>query len=158
MKLINRNHKANLESQGDQVIPGLRSRRNFLLLAASVAMGAGVLIASDGLLGSENFQKTAAGLAESIGATKFQTGKASLITVKAYYSMMTQYTNLTEEDFVLQSPATVQELIDTIDVRHPSMAQMMQSMMILLNGVAAKTTTTLNDGDLVQFIPLSAGG
>jgi molybdopterin converting factor small subunit len=78
--------------------------------------------------------------------------------VKVYYSMMAQYTDLDEEDFVLQGPATVQELINTVLVRHPSMAGMIQTMLVLLDGVPAKPTSPLRDGDDVQFIPLSAGG
>jgi len=43
-------------------------------------------------------------------------------------------------------------------VRHPSMKQMMQMMLILLDGVPAKPTAALKDGDHVQLIPLTAGG
>jgi molybdopterin converting factor small subunit len=35
---------------------------------------------------------------------------------------------------------------------------MMQMMLILLDGIPAKATAQLKDGDNVQFIPLSAGG
>jgi len=84
--------------------------------------------------------------------------RASLITVRVYYSMMAQYVVLDEEDFVLQSPATVQTLIDTCTIRHPSVAQMVGTMFILLDGVPSRPSAGLKDGDTVQFIPMVAGG
>jgi len=72
--------------------------------------------------------------------------------------MMAQYTDLTEEYFVIQSPAVLQDLMNTVIVRHPSMAQMMQLMLTLLNGIPAKPNAPLKDGDVIQFIPMSAGG
>ena len=92
------------------------------------------------------------------GTSVVQETRASLITVKIYYSMMTQYTDLTEESFVIQSPAVLQDLMNTVVVRHPSMAQMIQLMLTLLNGIPAKPSASLKDGDVIQFIPLSAGG
>jgi len=83
---------------------------------------------------------------------------ASLITVKVYYTMMAQYIDVDEEDFVLQSPATVQTLIDTCILRHPSVAQMSGTMFILLDGAPSEPSAILRDGDSVQFIPLVAGG
>jgi len=132
----------------------LRSRRNFLRLAGSVAVGLGLLMVSDGLLNSDHLRRGAADL----GGTLVEPTRASLITVNVYYSMMAQYTNQSEETFVLESPATIQQLIDTCLVRHPSIAQMVDSMMILLDGVPSKATAPLKDGDTIQFIPLTAGG
>ena len=71
------------------------------------------------------------GLAEGTGVV--QKISASLITVKVYYSMLVQYTGLTEEYFVIQGPAVLQDLMDTVVVRHPSMVQMMKFMLTLLN-------------------------
>jgi molybdopterin converting factor small subunit len=93
-----------------------------------------------------------------VGSGVVTESRASLITVKVYYSMMTQYVDSSEEEFVLQSPATIQTLIDTCILRHPAIAQMMRTMMVLLDGVAAQPTASLKDGDTIQFIPLSAGG
>lgn len=72
--------------------------------------------------------------------------------------MMAEYTQLDEEDFVLQGSATVRDLLRTVVVRHPSMAEMVQTMQVLVNGVAATQTSILHDADVVQFIPFSAGG
>ena len=92
------------------------------------------------------------------GTSIVQRTRVSLITVKVYYSMMAQFTDLTEEYFVIQGPAVLQDLMNTVVIRHPSMAQMIQLMLTLLNGIPAKPSAALNDGDIIQFIPLSAGG
>jgi molybdopterin converting factor small subunit len=135
------------------------SRRNFLRFAAATAVGLGIFLASDGLISTESFRKNTQSLAGSpVGSSVVTESRASLITVKVYYFMMTQYINLSEEEFVLQSPATIQTLIDTCILRHPAVAQMMGTMMILLDGVPSQSTASLNDGEAVQFIPLSAGG
>ena len=119
----------------------MKSRRRFLRLAGSIVVGVGALLISDGLVPSDA-----------------ENSRASLITVKAYYTMMAQYTDISEEDFVLQSPAILQDLMTTCIVRHPSMAQMMGTMLILLDGAPSKPSASLKDGDIVQFIPLAAGG
>lgn len=72
--------------------------------------------------------------------------------------LMAQYTNIRDEKFVVQSPAILQGVLNTITVRHPSMAQMLLTMLILLNGVPVKPNAPLRDGDDIQLIPLSAGG
>ena len=121
----------------------MESRRSFLRWVSGLAIG-GVIL----LLGGD--------LAESASAV--QKTRASLINVTVYYSMMAQYTDLTEEYFVIQSPAVLQDLMNTAVIRHPSMAQMIQLMLTLLNGIPAKPSASLNDGDVIQFMPLSAGG
>ena len=137
----------------------LKSRRAFLQLAGSIAVGLGVLLVSDGLVDSEVIKSHAENLAASLVLPSAATdSRASLITVKVYYTMMAEYTDLSEEDFVLQSPAILQDLMNTCDVRHPSMAQMIDSMLILLNGVSSRPSSALRDGDTVQFIPIMAGG
>ncbi len=121
----------------------MESRRSFLRWVTGLAIGGAIL-----LIGGD--------LAE--GTSVAQKTRASLITVKVYYSMMAQYTELTEEYFVIQGPAVLQDLMNTVVVRHPSMAQMMQLMLPLLNGIPAKPNASLKDGDVIQFIALSAGG
>ncbi|MGA2791543.1 MAG: MoaD/ThiS family protein [Candidatus Bathyarchaeia archaeon] len=136
----------------------MKSRRTFLRSAFSIAVGAGVLLISDGFTKAPLAQ-----IAGNLGSSSVSTNgstesRASLVTVTVYYSMIAQYTSANDEYFVLQGPATLQDLMDTVLVRHPSMRQMMQMMLILLNGVPAKPSASLKDGDRVQFIPLSAGG
>jgi molybdopterin converting factor small subunit len=137
----------------------MNSRRSFLRLVGSAAVATGILLISNGVISTESIKKQVEALSGDPVVPNFSANsRASLVSVKVYYSMMAQYTDLDEEDFVLQGPATVQELINTVLVRHPSMAGMIQTMLVLLDGVPAKPTSPLRDGDDVQFIPLSAGG
>ena len=137
----------------------MKSRRTFLRCAFSIAVGAGVLLISDGLTKAAPLTQIAGNLGTFSSSRNGSTeSRASLVTVTVYYSMMAHYASATEEYFVLQSPATLQDLMNTVLVRHPSMTQMMQMMLILLDGVPAKLTASLKDEDRVQFIPLSAGG
>jgi len=138
--------------------PATRSRRDFLRLAA-IGIGATLLVASGDLIESNSIKES---IEEFTGSTSAPNdsgnGRASLITVTVYYSMMAQYIDADEEDFVLQSPATIQTLIDTCIVRHPSVAQMVGTMFILLDGVPSRPSATLRDGDTAQFIPMVVGG
>ena len=134
----------------------VRSRRSFLQLVAGFALGATALAVSGGLLNADSLVQNFEGLGSF--ANLVENSRASLITVKVYYSMMAEYTQLDEEDFVLQGSATVRDLLRTVVVRHPSMAEMVQTMQVLVNGVAATQTSILHDADVVQFIPFSAGG
>lgn len=119
----------------------MNSRRTFLGCAFSIAVGAGVLLISGGFTKAVPLMQIAGNLGSSSASTNGPTeSRASLVTVKVYYSMMAQYTSADEEYFVLQSPATLQDLMNTVLVRHPSMKQMMQMMLILLDGVPAKPT------------------
>ena len=137
----------------------MKSRRIFLRNAFSIAVGVGALLISDGLSKVVPLTQITGSLGSSSASTNSSTeSRASLVTVTVYYSMMAQYTSATEEYFTLQSPATLQDLMNTVLVRHPSMKQMMQMMLILLDGVPAKPAASLKDADRVQFIPLSAGG
>jgi molybdopterin converting factor small subunit len=129
------------------------------LRLAAVAVGASFLVVSGGLFDSSSIKKSVEDLTGSMVAPNDSgNGRASLITVRVYYSMMAQYLAVDEENFVLQSPATLQTLIDTCIVRHPSVAQMVGTMFILLDGVPSRPSAALRDGDTVQFIPMVAGG
>ena len=136
----------------------MKSRRDFLRLAGSVTVGLGILLISDGAAGMQLLKNGSENLASYVAPNDAANRAASLITVKVYYSMMAQYTDLSEEVFVLQSPAVLQDLMNTCVVRHPSMAQMINTMLKLLDGTPSEPSATLKDGDTVQFIPLTAGG
>ena len=135
----------------------MESRRSFLRRAASLAIGATILLIGAELTETSSLQN-AQYPGSSISTKDPTETRASLTTVRVYYSMMAQYTDLTEEYFVLQSPAVLQDLMSTVVIRHPSMAEMMQLMLMLLNGIPAKPIAPLKDGDVIQFIPMSAGG
>jgi len=136
----------------------MESRRTFLRRAACLAIGAGILLVGGDLTGVLSVPHAVHYLGTSITDNDPPNTRAQLITVKVYYSMMAQYTDLTEEVFVLQKPAVLQDLMTSVTVRHPSMAQMMQMMLTLVDGIPAKPSALLKDGDVVQLIPLSAGG
>jgi molybdopterin converting factor small subunit len=65
---------------------------------------------------------------------------------------------ISEEYFVLQSPAYFSQLRDAVVVAHPNLYSMMPSMMVLIDGVVAKGGSALKDGDEVDFVPMMAGG
>jgi molybdopterin converting factor small subunit len=135
----------------------MESRRSFLRRAASLAIGATILLIGADLTEASSLQNAQYPGSSISTKNPTETG-ASLTTVRVYYSLMAQYTDLSEEYFVLQSPAVLQDLMNTVLVRHPSMAEMMQLMLMLLNGIPAKPIAPLKDGDVIQFIPMSAGG
>ena len=136
----------------------MESRRTFLRRAACLTIGAGILLAGGDLIGVLSAPHDDHYFGTSTATSDPSNSRAQLITVKVYYSMMAQYTDLTEEDFVIQRPAVVQDLLNCVAVRHPSMAQMMTMMLTLIDGVPAKPSASLKDGDVIQLIPLSAGG
>ena len=87
-------------------------------------------------------------------------GRMQHVSVKVIYSQMQQYVNSSEENFDLQSPASIRDLLGTIAHRHSSLSpQMMGSMLILVNDAPVSgLDSTLNDGDVIDFVPLVAGG
>ena len=86
--------------------------------------------------------------------------RPALVTVKVIYFQMQQFVNMTDEYFQLPSPASLSNLLNAVTQRHPSLSpQMMATMMILVNNAPATgIDPTLNDGDVVDLIPLVAGG
>jgi molybdopterin converting factor small subunit len=136
----------------------MESRRAFLRRATCLTIGAGILLVGGDLTGVLSVPHDVHYLGTSITSNDPANTRAQLITVKVYYSMMAQYTDLTEEAFVLQKPAVLQDLMNSVAVRHPNMTQMMPMMLTLVDGVPAKPSASLKDGDVIQLIPLSAGG
>jgi molybdopterin converting factor small subunit len=86
--------------------------------------------------------------------------RPQLVTVKVIYFQMQQFVNVSDEYFDLPIPASLRNLLNVIVQRHSSLLpQMMTSMLILVNNAPASGLDfTLNDGDVVNFIPLVAGG
>jgi len=82
----------------------------------------------------------------------------SFLKVKVGYLLMAQYIDTSQEYFVLQNPATLLNLLGDVANRHPTITGMIASMQILINGVTAQFSSTLKDGDEVDFIPLVTGG
>ena len=86
-------------------------------------------------------------------------GQTTFTRVKVrYFQMSATLPGVTQEYFVLPSPATYSRLLNVVVVAHPVLSSMMSSMLVLVDGVVAKSDTSLQDGDEVDFIPAMAGG
>ena len=86
--------------------------------------------------------------------------RPALVTVKVIYFQMQQFVNITDEYFDLPSPASLSNLLNAVTQRHSSMSpQMMATMLILVNNAPATgLDPALNDGNVVDLVPLVAGG
>ena len=140
----------------------MESKRRFLRWLTFSAIGAGIFLAGDGLTKVVSINHSE----ESAGNTSLSTpltGEisnvgASFLSVKVVYVQMAQYISTSDEYFVLQSPATLRDLLNNIAERHSSLTTMMANMWILINGAPAKLSAPLKDGDEVDLVPLVAGG
>ncbi|MGH9919873.1 MAG: MoaD/ThiS family protein [Nitrososphaerales archaeon] len=74
------------------------------------------------------------------------------------YFQMPLVVGVSEEYFVLTSPAYFRDLQTSVLEEHPALSRMMPTMMILIDGVPAQPSTQLRNGDEVDFIPAIAGG
>jgi len=115
-------------------------RRRFLRLAIGSVIAGGAAV-------------TALNLVELLGRMQH-------VNVKVIYFQMQQYVNLSEENYDLPSPASIRDLLTIIVQRHSSLSpQMMGSMLILVNDAAInRLDSALNDGYVIDFVPLVAGG
>jgi len=86
--------------------------------------------------------------------------RPALVTVKVIYFQMQQFVNVSDEFFELPESASLRNLLNTLVQRHSSLSpQMMAAMLILVNNAPViGLDSALNDGDVVDFIPLVAGG
>jgi molybdopterin converting factor small subunit len=146
------------------------SRRGMLRWMAYCALGAGVALAGGELSGRLNPSSARNAIPPKIDLTAAappRSGPSSEpaarsqstpMKVKVMYFQMPSAVVNGEEHFVLQSPASLRDLLARVLVEHPPLSAMMPTMMILVDGVGARPATTLNDGDEVDFIPATAGG
>jgi molybdopterin converting factor small subunit len=96
---------------------------------------------------------------QTMSGTASTTEEVQFLTVKVHYFQMDQYVGVSEEYFSILSPAIMRDLLNAVLVRHPAMTpQMMNTMLILLNGTPAKISSSLGDEDKIDLIPLVAGG
>ena len=81
------------------------------------------------------------------------------LKVKVSYFQMGEYIDVSEEYFDLQAPASLRNLLTVVSQKHPLLSpQMMNTMMILVDGAPTKANVLLKDGDEVDLVPLAAGG
>jgi len=71
---------------------------------------------------------------------------------------MSQDVPVTQDTFVVQSPAQYSDLLGAVETRYPKISTMVPTMMALVDGVPVRTTTPLRDGDEVDFVPTIVGG
>jgi molybdopterin converting factor small subunit len=71
---------------------------------------------------------------------------------------MRQTISVTEESFVLKSPAYCRDLLSSVLEAHPLLSTMMPTMTVLVDGLLAQPSMSLNDGDEVDFLPAVVGG
>jgi len=86
--------------------------------------------------------------------------RPAIVTVKVIYFQMQQFVNVGDEYFQLLSPASLSNLLNAVTQRHSSLSPQMMAMMLILvnNAPATGLDPALNDGDVVNLIPLVAGG
>ena len=122
----------------------------------SSLIGTGIFLAANGLTKVASISQ----IEESVGKTSLSisNGDASFLSFKVVYLEMAQYISTSDEYFVLQSPATLRDLLNNIVERHSSLTTMIANMWILINGTPAKRGTPLKDGDEVDFVPVVVGG
>jgi len=86
--------------------------------------------------------------------------RPALVSVKVVYFQMQQFVSVTDEYFELPSPVSLSDLLGAITQKHPSMSPVMMATMLILVNNAPTTglNPALNDGDVVDLVPLVAGG
>ena len=125
------------------------------------AIGTGIFLVGNGLtkVASINHSEESPERASLSTPSKGEINNAvSFLSVKVVYLQMAQYISTSDEYFVLQSPATLRNLLNSITERHPSVTMVMTNMWILVNGAPSNPNASLKDGDEVDLVPLVAGG
>jgi molybdopterin synthase catalytic subunit len=76
----------------------------------------------------------------------------------AYFARARECVGTAEEKFELTEPATLQQLFSRVLTTHPSLAEIKQTLRLLLNGKYVPEETELMDGDRVAILPPVGGG
>jgi MoaD family protein len=83
----------------------------------------------------------------------------SNIRVKvAFFGQAREFAGTKEDEFVLSSPASVEQLLREVMNTHPKLQAIRETASTLVNGRVVLKTVELNDGDRVAFLPPVAGG
>lgn len=135
------------------------SRRKALKALAFVAVGACVALVSSGRLASLSGAQSEGVASGSAAPTVEEGSSATYSRVKVrYFQMSATLPDISEEYYVLPNPANYSELLRSVLGVHPVLNTMMTSMLVLVDGAVASNTTTLKEGDEVDFIPSMSGG
>jgi len=139
------------------------SRRRLLQSAILFsAVGAGMVLGVEALVTAAPSSKSGAGSTSETPLQASSSGGSSAtgtsIRVKVVYLRMPQTMSITEEYFVLQSPAYYRDLLSEVVDEHPIVSTMIPTMTVLVDGYFGQPGTPLKDGDEVDFVPYMAGG
>lgn len=125
------------------------------------ALGAGIVLGGGSLSGrlSSSSVRNAPAPQSGPAAEPVAGSQPTHVKIKVmYFQMPSSVFNRDEEHFVLQAPAYLRDILARVLIEHPPLSPMIPAMMVLVDGVAARPASILNDGDEVDFIPAAAGG
>ena len=145
-------------------LPTDTSRRRLVKGLAVAAAGGGIVL----LFGSNfvlNAKQTPAGTglvraSASAGSDKSTAEvQTTFSRIKVRYIQMSDViSGVDQEYYVLPNPANFNQLLTVVCSAHPILSGMMPNMVVLVDGLAAKTDSRLKDGDEVDIFPMMAGG
>jgi molybdopterin converting factor small subunit len=145
-----------LSSEAEKAASRRRMLRSGLVFSA---LGVAAIFGVDRLARS-SASGSVGGVAPKASSAPTPTASPSgSVTVKVvYFGMPLAITNAKQELFVLNAPAYFNDLLDDVVERHPIISAMVPTMIMSLNGVSGRPSTPLEDGDVVDLVPATAGG
>jgi MoaD family protein len=96
-------------------------------------------------------------LFQCVVAGSVTNSNARKITV-AYFARARELSGISEEQFELIQPTSLQQLLSQILTNHPNLREIERILKALVNGRSVSETTELNDGDRVVLVPPVGGG
>jgi molybdopterin synthase sulfur carrier subunit len=75
-----------------------------------------------------------------------------------YFAQARELAGTKEDEFVLNSPAYVKQLLREVISAHPKLQAITETASTIVNGRIVPKNIELNDGDRVAFLPPIAGG
>jgi len=75
-----------------------------------------------------------------------------------YFAQAREFAERAEEEFVLTSPAHVEQLLSAVMKTHPKLSRIRQIIRTMVNGRPVVESDELKDGDRVALLPPVAGG
>jgi molybdopterin converting factor small subunit len=150
--------EASLSSEAEKAASRRRMLQSGLLFSA---LGVAAILGVDGVAralpsGSAGGSALKTSSASAGFATTLPGGPVTVEVV--YFGMPLAVTSTKQELFVLESPAYFKDLLDDVVERHPIISAMIPTMIMSVNGVPGRPSTPMEDGDVVDLVPATAGG
>jgi len=76
----------------------------------------------------------------------------------AYFARARECAGAAEEELELTQPVSLKQLVSKIIAIHPNLAEIKQTLSLLVNGKWVSEQTELKDGDRVALLPPVGGG